>query len=365
MDTILEQQFELCGKAFSAEFSGDLDKAVAGFSAAIALNQNNPAPLLYLGFALAKQGKLEAAKQAYSLAADLSPNTVNAWRNSEVSADIRERSKHADEVIREHFTQLHRTAVGEFQTNYPAANLERVVEAIWCGTHEQEFSFKTEDQQPHLFYVPDLAPIAVFDAQNYEWCAQIEAATDVIREEFLALSQDPEISGTPYIDASSSHLDESWQPLVGSNNWSSLHLYKSDKRYQKIINKVPVTHSLLNEVPLLRTYGQPREVLFSVLQGKQHIPPHFGLANTDMTVHLPLLNLQDCAIKVGTKEYPWQAGKLFLFDDSFIHESWNNSDKARVNLLFATWHPDLTTDEQNAIAYSFVKRESWNRARKI
>ena len=164
---------------------------------------------------------------------------------------------------------------------------------------------------------------------------------DQIREEFLALWQDSAIKGTPYIDNSSSFLDDSWEPLKNSNNWSSLHLYKANEQFQDLIEKVPVTHAALSQVPLLSTYGQPREVLFSVLEGNQQIPPHYGLANTDMTVHLPLLNPGDSAIKVSGVTYPWQEGKLFLFDDAFIHESWNNSAETRVNLLFAAWHLSL------------------------
>lgn len=364
MDKIMEQQFEICGKAFSAEASGDVKKAIGGYKEALLLNRSNPAPYLYLGFALARQGELDAANQVYSLAADISPNTVNAWRNQNISTDIRERSKHADESIRKHFTALHRATVADYQEQNPKANVERVYEAIWCATHDEEFIYKTTGQQPHLFYVPDLAPIAVFDADNFGWCAKLEATFEQIKEEFLALWQDPEISGVPYIDATS-QLGESWQPLIGSDNWTSLHLYKGSERSQQIIDKVPNTQRHLSETPLLRTYGQPREVVFSVLKDQQHIPPHYGLANTDMTVHLPLLNLDDCAIKVSEAIYPWEEGKLFLFDDSFLHESWNNGSESRVNLLFAVWHPDLSVDEQNAITRSFERRDAWNHARKI
>lgn len=365
MDNIMEQQFELCGKAFGIEASGNLPKAIESYREALLLNPNNPAPYLYLGFGLAKEGKLDSANQVYSLAADLSPQTINAWRNPQVSADLRERSKHADESIRRHFTELHQQAIAEYGKQNPGAKVDRVHAAIWCATHDAEFSYQQADQLPHLFYVPDLEPTAVFNRENYNWCMQLESEFESIRDEFLRLWNDPDTTGIPYIEAGSSQLEQSWQPLIGSNNWESFHLYKGTESFTENITKVPKTHEALQAVPLLRTNDTPREVVFSVLKEQQHIPPHYGLANTDMTVHLPLLNLEDCAIKVRDQVYPWEEGKLFLFDDSFIHESWNKGSKPRVTLLFSTWHPDLTEDEQNAITLSFAQRDAWNATRAI
>lgn len=365
MSPVMAQQFELCANGFAAESAGNLEQAISLYREALELDASNPAPYLYLGYARANLGELDAAIQAYSLAADISANTVNAWRNPDLPVDMRTRSQHADNSIRTHFTLLHKQALDEFHQQNPAANIDRVYAAIWCATHDQAFDYRHEDQRPHLFYVPDLAPVSVFDPSDYGWCADLEAETDKIREEFIALWQNPAISGAPYIDDNATALDANWQPLINSNNWSSLHLYRENERFSQVIENAPLTDAALAKVPLLTTtYGQPRELLFSVLEGQQHIPPHYGLANTDMTVHLPLIIPEDAAIKVAGVTYPWQEGKLFLFDDAFIHESWNRSTETRVTLLFAAWHPDLTEDEQEAVAYSFEKREIWNQARR-
>jgi len=241
MDYVMEQQFELCGKAFGLEASGELDKAINRYKEALLLNPNNPAPYLYLGFALAKANEKDSATQIYSLAADLSPQTINAWRNPQISADLRERSQHADESIRNHFTALHKQAVTEYLDQHPTANVDRVYEAIWCATHNAEFSYGQADQLPHLFYVPDLKPIAVFDPADYPWCQQLECQFEAIRDEFLTLWQDPDASGVPYIEAGSSQLEQSWEPLIGSNNWESFHLYKATDSFEANIAKAPKT----------------------------------------------------------------------------------------------------------------------------
>lgn len=40
-----------------------------------------------------------------------------------------------------------------------------------------------------------------------------------------------------------------------------------------------------------------------------------------------------------------QEGKCVIFDDSFLHEAANLSDKPRVVLIVDVWHPDLTSVE--------------------
>ncbi len=365
MNDIAEQQYQLCRQAYAAENAGRVRSAANDYRRAIFLDRNNPTPYLYLGFALTRLNQGELAAQVYSLAADLNSLSVNAWRKPEMSEDIKLRSKDADESIRVHFTQLHKQTVARYQLTHPAASLDRIHDAIWCATHDQLFTFGNEQQRPHLFYVAEIDPVAVFDPDLYAWTTALENACEEIREEYIQLAASANSAAIPYIESNASALDESWQPLIGSTNWSSFHLYKNDDKNSALIAQLPKTCSLLHQVPLLKTHDQPREVLFSLLKGRQRIPPHYGLANTDMTVHLPLITCGEAGIKVAGEVYQWQEGKSFLFDDSFLHESWNNFTEPRVNLLFSAWHPDLSIDEQNAISASFESREAWNRSRNI
>lgn len=365
MNDVAEQQYQLCRQAYQAENAGRVKSAADDYRRAIFLDKNNPTPYLYLGFALKKLNHNELATQVYSLAADIDSLTIGAWRNPEISKDIKLRSQDADESIRFHFTQLHKQAVAEYQLTHPAASLDRIYDAVWCATHDQPFTYRNAQQRPHLFYVEELDPVPVFDPGLQTWATALENAYEEIREEYLQLASISNAKAMPYIESDSSALDESWQPLIGSTNWASFHLYKNDAKNSELIAQLPKTCEVLNQVPLLKTYNQPREVLFSLLKGKQHIPPHYGLANTDMTVHLPLITSSEAGIKVAGEVYQWQEGKSFLFDDSFLHESWNGFAESRVNLLFAAWHPDLSLDEQNAISASFESREAWNRSRSI
>lgn len=359
------RQQQLCEQAFSAESAGRLQAAAADYRSALLLDSNNPTPYLYLGYVLHQLGENESAAQIYSLASELSSNALNAWRNPRMGKDIQLRSRDADQLVRDRLTRLHRETMAEFSRSSPEANIERIHNAIWCATHDQDFQYKEPQQCPHLFYVPDLDARPVFDSSLYPWCQALEEATDEIREEYYRLASNPEIVGEPYIEANASALGELWKPLIGSKNWTSLHIYKEDKADTRLIEQLPLTCALLEDVPLLKTYGQPREVLFSVLMGKQHIPPHYGLGNTDMTVHLPLIASDQAGMRVANEEYLWKEGEIFLFDDAYLHESWNNNTEPRVNLLFGAWHPDLSLEEQQAVSATFEAREAWNKARSL
>ncbi len=44
-------------------------------------------------------------------------------------------------------------------------------------------------------------------------------------------------------------------------------------------------------------------------------------------------------MRVGKETVHWQNGKAVYFDDTYIHEVWNNSDGIRVVLLIDTERP--------------------------
>jgi len=109
----------------------------------------------------------------------------------------------------------------------------------------------------------------------------------------------------------------------------------------------------LAHVPLAKIPGRTPSVLFSQLQPGAHIPPHNGLINTRLIVHLPLIVPGKCRLRVGNEVREWQEGKAWVFDDSIDHEAWNDSDRTRVILLFDIARPELTDEENRWVATLF------------
>jgi hypothetical protein len=358
-------QNRLCSLALDAEQAGKLAEAATLYQQAIRCDTNNPVPYLFYGFVLQALGKQDAAAQVWSLGADLDPRFINSWQTEGGDEIIKSRSKAAYDSIRRHFTGLHMACMDAFRDANPQANVDRIAAAIWCQTHDGAFEYRHPEQRPHLFFVPGLEPIPVYSAQQSPWFKILEAAWADIKEEFLAAQDAAEDEQAPYLDAGAKGLGVEWEPLAASLNWGSFHLYKMGTPNPRLIKLFPNTLHALEQVPLVQTPTGPSEILFSVLQGEQHIPPHFGVANTDMTVHLPIVFPGEAAIRVIDTDYAWQPGKVFAFDDAFRHESWNNSTLPRVNLLFEAWHPDLTEDEQKAVTAAIHARSHWNQSRSL
>ncbi len=90
--------------------------------------------------------------------------------------------------------------------------------------------------------------------------------------------------------------------------------------------------------------------MFSVLKPKTRIPPHTGVANFRLVVHLPLTLPPGCGFRVGGELREWRIGEAWVFDDTIEHEAWNESDETRIILICDVWNPRLSEEERLAIS---------------
>jgi aspartyl/asparaginyl beta-hydroxylase (cupin superfamily) len=86
-------------------------------------------------------------------------------------------------------------------------------------------------------------------------------------------------------------------------------------------------------------------VYFSRMAPGTRVARHHGPTNMRLRCHLGIDIPSNCGINVGGESRAWAAEKCLVFDDSFLHEVWNDSSFARTVLVVDLWHPDLTDDE--------------------
>jgi beta-hydroxylase len=75
---------------------------------------------------------------------------------------------------------------------------------------------------------------------------------------------------------------------------------------------------------------------FSILPPRIHLERHRGPFNGWLRYHLGLIVPQQasaCRIQVGDETNHWNEGKSLIFDDSYFHEVWNDTDEQRVVLF--------------------------------
>ena len=338
-------------QAVIEEQIGTPDQALAAHLACLELAPRNPLAYLYAGFCLHQHGRTEDALAVLSLGSDLDDALLTPPRPG-LDPEAQRRLALSNDMLRAHFSQLHRDAVGN------DAEVNRIRESVWVRTHDAPVPRPGSGQQPHLFYVPGLTPIRYAETQATNWAASIEEAATDIANEFAAALPSIADDGRPYL-AEGTPLGEAFLPLVGSLNWTALDLYRDGSRNDVVADHFPKTLAALRQAPLYGLDHNPFEIFFSVLKPGQHISPHYGLSNHSLTVHLPIVTPPACELVVDGEARAWQPGQLMAFDDTFLHEAINRSDEDRVVLIFSTWHPELSPAEQQAIQRSFTARQQW------
>jgi aspartate beta-hydroxylase len=154
-----------------------------------------------------------------------------------------------------------------------------------------------------------------------------------------------------------------WRELNRSPRWRSYHFYRHGLAVAEHLARCPRTAAALARLPLMRISDHAPEAMFSLLAPNTAIPPHTGVINGRLTVHLPLIVPTDCgALKAGDEARGWDEGRCLIFDDSFVHEAWNHSDRLRVVLIFDIWHPDLSAAERDALSTTIATLGEFNRA---
>ena len=90
--------------------------------------------------------------------------------------------------------------------------------------------------------------------------------------------------------------------------------------------------------------------MFSALKPRTRIPPHVGVSNARLVLHLPLIVPENCGFRVGSETRSWKVGTAWVFDDTIEHEAWNDSDALRVILIADIWNVFMTDLDRQVYA---------------
>ncbi|MEO1241545.1 MAG: aspartyl/asparaginyl beta-hydroxylase domain-containing protein [Pseudomonadota bacterium] len=321
------------------------------------LEDSGNAPLaLYAGAALDAVGRTDEALCIWTIGNDMNSMLRVIHRHPEAKDDLRAHSLRADTAIREHFTNLHLETINEYGKTLENDDLDRVRAGVWPHYATSPVKYQVPKQGPENFYVPDLPARTVTPNDMLPWVSAVEAAYSDIREEYEAAIK-ANTKQYPYVP--SDVETPLWSGLRGKMDWSALYLHFNAYVQDEAAAAFPKTLEALKAAPTVCRNGVPLETFFSRLEPGAHIPPHHGLTNTRLTVHLPLIVPEGCEIRVGDDMYQWEEGKIIAFDDSFEHEAWNRGDRDRAVLIFETHHPDLSPTEINAIEQVYAVFDKW------
>jgi len=360
--------------------AGDAATARTAFDTVAAAGRASPRLYLLLAEACRALGDTVAQDAAASAVIDIEPRNLPAMAMkgdlSAAAGDLRAASAWYAMVVSSAAGQnlppeLARVAtyaqarLTETQADF-AAHLDASLSGVDAGPRFDEAvallkgQAEPQLQQPTSFFYPGLAQTAFFARDDFGWVADLEAATSDIRRECDAVLASG-IGLKPYVEADPTRPNKR-HALLGNADWSAFHLMEEGRPAAGNAERCPATMAALDRLPLPRIAERAPMALFSILKPHTHIPPHWGMLNTRLIVHLPLIVPDGCRLRVGNHIQPVVAGKTMIFDDSIEHEAWNDSDAIRVVLLFEIWRPDIADAERAALTRMFDAISSYGAA---
>ncbi len=316
---------------------GDLAGEDAALDRLLARDRRHVAALTIKGDRAAARGDDRAAAAWYGMA-------VSRAANAPQAAEIAGIVAHATAALgqaQQRFESYLRAQVGD---DFVSDRFDEAL-AILTGAVAPQL------QQPTNFYFPGLPQIAFYEREQFAWVAALEAAAPAISAELLALLQTRD-GFKPYVEADPDRPNKG-HALLDDEKWSAFHLFDRGTPIEAHAARCPATMAALANLPLPRIHGRAPMALFSLLEPHTHIPPHWGMLNTRLIVHLPLIVPNDCRLRVGNHTRTVEPGKVMIFDDSIEHEAWNDSDETRIILLTEIWRPELDSAERDALSAMF------------
>jgi aspartyl/asparaginyl beta-hydroxylase (cupin superfamily) len=169
-----------------------------------------------------------------------------------------------------------------------------------------------------------------FENERFPWIERIEANWQTIREEAERLLEDREALAN-FQDISKDQIE-----ITDDDRWKTFFLYGYGFEAKLGVQMCPKTAELMRQVPGMTT------AMFSILSPRKHILDHRGPYKGVLRYHLGLIVPKDaerCRIRVGDDIRHWQEGRSLIFDDTFNHEVWNDTDETRVVLFVDVLRP--------------------------
>src|SRR5271156_6181092 len=203
-----------------------------------------------------------------------------------------------------------------------------------------------------------------FPLERFPWVKHVEENWAVIREELERVVEDHEGLAN-FQDISKDQIE-----ITDDDRWKTFFLYGYGFKAKLGVEMCPKTAALMEQIPGMKT------AMISILSPRKHILDHPGPYKGVLPYPLGLIGPEDadaCRIRVGGDFRHWEEGSSLIFDDTFNHQGWDDTDETRVVLFVDVLRPlpfpesAINTAIVKAIGYSpFVldakrNQEAWER----
>lgn len=168
------------------------------------------------------------------------------------------------------------------------------------------------------------------DPDQFDWVDQLEDNWEIIREELDDVLEHRE--QLPNFQ----DISQDQEAITSDDKWKTYFLYGFGYKAEENCARCPATTRLIEQVPGMKT------AFFSILSPGKHIPEHRGPYKGVLRYHLGLKvpePKEKCRIRVENDVHHWEEGESLVFDDTYYHEVWNDTDGERAILFMDVVRP--------------------------
>ena len=318
------------------------DDEKAALEKVLVLEPRNLRALLQMAVLYENKGESRAAAATYRTALQSVP------RGAPLPPEMQAHLQHAQRAVEANSRALEsflEDRLSDLRTRYagePLARFDKCLDTLL----QKRAIYRPK---PTFLYFPDIPGIEFYDREEFPWLDRIEAATPDIRAELIEVLAGGPTALEPYVSMQGKPQD-AWRELNNSRRWGVFFLWKAGEACRDNMAKCPKTVEALESWPRCDLPGSGPTAVFSILDAKTRIPPHSGVNNARLIVHVPLIVPPGCGFRVGAETRGWEPGSAFVFDDTIEHEAWNNSDAPRAVLILDIWNPYVRPAEREMVA---------------
>jgi aspartyl/asparaginyl beta-hydroxylase (cupin superfamily) len=187
----------------------------------------------------------------------------------------------------------------------------------------------------------------VFESGIFPWARPMEENWQSIRQELDDVLR-RQVALPSFKDISPDQAR-----ISPDDNWKTFFLYGYGYKVGPNCALCPETTRLIEQVPGMTT------AFFSILSAGKHIPPHRGPYKGVLRYHLGLKipePAEQCRIQVGDEIAHWEEGQSLIFDDTYRHAVWTDTDGQRVVLFLDVMRPlKFPASVINRLVFTLIK----------
>lgn len=209
----------------------------------------------------------------------------------------------------------------------------------------KKYRFKINEVGARYSLIPN---DPVLDADLFPWAAHIAENWIEIRGEAMAIYA--HVNANPPLR----RISPDHRRIAEDDRWRSFFLIGYGNEAPQNLARAPSTARLIRQIPNLNS------AFFSILAPGAHIARHRGVTKSFFTAHLGLSvpkDRQACRMNVDQQTVHWDDGEWTVFDDTYEHEVWNDTNEPRIILLCQVGHPLRAPGSWMARAFDwYIKR---------